>query len=138
MADVTKTRADVVEQTLSVLGARGNGAIPAHSSDKIDVVIDAVGGQLSALDIYTFDDLGSLGPTDGAIPAEAFFDFCNCCALAAAPAFGMQQDQRLLALDARSRDNLKIMAAPPRTRKTLRIENALLPRRYGYYYNGQG
>lgn len=132
---ITATRADLIQQVLENLQKLGNGAPEDEDSAKVDSVIDFVGEQLSARDIYTFDDLGQPGPADGAIEAKAFLDLANIVARHAAPKFGMAGDTAILLLAQQSESNLEVLAAPPRTRQTLQIDAALWPvRRRGLYF----
>jgi len=131
---MTYTRVEAIEQTLDNLGKTGNGEVSDEDQQKVDKILDGVAADLSARDIFTLSDIGLRGPTGGAIETEVFLAFCNVLAWAAAPLFGLANDQSLLALALQAEDKMKIVGAPPRTLRVLKIEAGLRPqRRFGTY-----
>lgn len=130
------TRADAIRQTLSNLGALGNDTPSDEDSQKVDRIIDPVVESLSRRSKYTFSDVGSLGPADGAIEDEGALDLCHCLAWAAAPSFGQLNDPALKALKEEAENNLEIIAAPPRSRRVLSMDVGALPRRRFGTYDG--
>lgn len=134
---MNKTRADLIKQVIINLGKLGNDEPSSEDSDKVDRVIDPTVSSLGARNIYTVNDAGVEGTEEvGSIEPEIFLELADCVALAAAPAFNMEGDAKLIALAARAENRLEIIAAPPRTRRTLKIERALRTPRRGGYYNG--
>lgn len=130
----TYTRQDACTQVVANLRKLGNNTVPnPEDNDKVDKAIDAVAASLSARDIYTFSDVGQVGPTGGEIEPEAFHDFCLVVGWAVAPRFNMAGDQTVFALAQAAENRLAIIAAPPQTRRTLRVDAALLSRRRGTY-----
>ena len=137
MTSLTKTRSDVVKQVLANLGKLANDEPNAEDSASVDAVIDSVAASLSARNIYTVQDTGQPGPIDGAVDPAAFLEFCHAVAFAAAPSFNMAGDATLAALAKLAESRMELVAAPPKTRRTLQIDKgAYTTRRYGYY-NGQ-
>lgn len=134
---VTYTRQDVITQVMANLRKLGNDTAPQDEDNgKVDGVFDACVDSLSARNIYTVSDPGTLGPTGGAIEAAAHLDLALCVAWAAAPRFNMAGNQTLAALAAQAESNLELIAAPPRTLRGLRIESGLLPAQRRGTYTG--
>lgn len=136
MADITKSRADLIKQVLSNLGKLGNDDPSDEDSAKVDFVIDPVVALLSELDIYTVQDAGLPGPIDGAIDPAAFLPLAHYVANAAAASFNMANDSTLIGLATLAESQLMIIAAPERTIRTLRVDRATLTRRRYGLYNG--
>jgi hypothetical protein len=129
-----KTRAQLIAKVLSNLGL-GNDTPAAEDVAKVDRVVDDVCRSLSARNIYTFAYPGSLGPTGGDIEPEAFQELAHCVGAAVAPEFD-DTDPKYEGYATRAESRLETVAAPSRTRRTLRIDPALTTRRYGYYNGG--
>jgi hypothetical protein len=132
---VAWTRADVIKQVVANLGKLGNRPAPSEvDSDKVDKIIDPVCRSLSSRNIYTFQDTGLEGPTDGAFEEEAVMALCDCLAWAVAPRFGMAGDQALAQLNMKAESDLELIAAPPQTQRVLKIEASVrVQRRRGTY-----
>lgn len=129
---MSKTRAEVINQVLDRLQILVYGQSPSDEDiQKVDRLFDGAVAQLNSLDIYYVSDPGTLGPSDGAIEDEAFLPLADYIAQ-----FHLLADTRQQALAQIAEENLRILAAPPRTRRTLRVDPALTPRRYGYYRGG--
>lgn len=129
-----RTRKDIIDKVLYILGV-ADGYVSAEDSEKVDRNIDGARSTLSGLDIVDVGDVGSLGPVGGQM-YEAFFEpFCAFLAEIVAPEFGADVSPSVAARAEMAKATLKTLAAPPRTRRTLRIDPALTRRRS--YYNGQ-
>jgi hypothetical protein len=89
-----------------------------------------------ALDIYYVQDPGAIGPTGGSIEDGAFLPLADYVANAACAAFNLPADTKMQALSMIAVNNLQIIVAPARTLRTLRVDPALRPQRYGYYRGG--
>lgn len=131
---MSKTRAELINQCLINLGVIAQGqSISPEEVDKMDGVIDPALSQLAALEIYYVQDAGTLGPTDGAIEDSAFLAVADYVANAACAAFNLPADTKMQALAQIAEGKLRTIGAPPRTLRTLRVDPALLTRRFGYY-----
>lgn len=129
---MSKTRNDLINQVLDRLQILVYGQSPSTEDvQKVDRLVDGAVAQLAALDIYTVQDAGALGPSDGAIENEAFLPLADYIAQ-----FHLLADARIQALSSIAEDNLRTLAAPARTKRTLRVDPALLPRRFGFYRGG--
>jgi hypothetical protein len=132
---MSRTRAQLISRVLSNLGL-GNDTPAAEDVAKVDPVVDDVVKSLSLRSVYTVPDPGSLGPTGGNIDPAIFQDLALLVTAAAAPQFD-DADPKWQGLVLQSEDNIRVMAAPSRTRRTLRVDAALIghwPR--GYYRGG--
>lgn len=136
MADIFKTRADLIRQVLSNLGKLGNDDPADDDSAKVDFVIDPAISLLSELDIYTVQDAGDVGPSGGAIEVAAFLPLAHYVANAAAASFNMANDSTMIGLATQAESQLMIIAAPPRNLRTLRVDRGMLTRRRNGLYNG--
>ena len=84
MAEITKTRVDLIEQAATQLGAKtSNDPLSDEDSDTIENLVDPLVQQLS------LDGVVEIGDTDQ-IPSEYFIALANLLANAAAPSFGQQ------------------------------------------------
>jgi hypothetical protein len=129
---MSKTRAELINQVLDRLQILVYGQSASDEDiQKADRLVDGAIAQLSALDIYYVQDPGTLGPSDGAIEDEAFLALADYIAQ-----FHLLADARMQALAAIAESNLRILAAPARTLRTLRVDPALTPRRVGIYRGG--
>lgn len=129
---MSKTRNDLINQVLDRLQILVYGQSPSTEDvQKVDRLIDGAVAQLAALDIYYVQDPGELGPSDGAIEDEAFLALADYIAQ-----FHLLADTRIQALSSIAEGNLRTLAAPARTRRTLRVDPALTPRRFGFYRGG--
>lgn len=134
---MSKTRAELINQCLTNLGVIAEGqSIDADLVTKMDGFVDPAVALLSRLEIYYVQDAGSLGPSDGAIEDEAFLPLADWIANKACAGFNLPADTKMQALAMIAEDNLRTLAAPARTLKTLRVDPALTPRRYGIYRGG--
>lgn len=125
---MSKTRAELIDQILDRLQILVYGQASSDEDvQKVDRIVDGAVAQLSALDIYYVQDAGSLGPTEGAIEDETFLALADYIA-----SFHLLADARIQALASIAEANLRILAAPARTLRVLRVDPALLPRRYGW------
>lgn len=128
---MSKTRAELINQVLDRLQILVYGqAASDQDVQKVDRLVDGAVAQLAKLDIYYVQDAGSLGPVDGEIEDEIFLPLADYIAQ-----FHLLADARMQALAAIAEENLRIIGAPSRTLRTLRIDPALLSRR-GYYWGG--
>jgi hypothetical protein len=98
---------------------------------KVDRLVDGAVAKLAALDIYYVQDPGTLGPSDGAIEDEAFLPLADYIAQ-----FHLIADARIQALAQIAEGDLRTIAAPARTLRTLRVDPALLTTRRGTYRGG--
>lgn len=129
---MSKTRAELINQILDRLQILVYGQTPSDQDvQKVDLLVDTAIAQLAALDIYYVQDPGTLGPLDGAIEDEAFLALADYIAQ-----FHLIADARIQALAMAAEEDLRIIAAPARTLRTLRVDPALTPRRLGYYRGG--
>lgn len=134
---MSKSRAELVNQCLTNLGVIASGqSIDADLVLKMDGFIDPAAALLARLDIYYVQDIGSLGPVDGAIEDEAFLPLADWIANKACAGFNLQADQKMQALAMLAEDTLRILAAPARTLRTLRVDPALITPRRGIYRGG--
>lgn len=126
---MSKTRAELINQVLDRLQILVDGqAASDQDVQKVDLLVDTGISQLAALDIYYVQDAGSLGPADGAIEDEAFLALADYITQ-----FHLLADARIQALAILAESNLRILAAPARTLRTLRVDPSLTPRRIGNY-----
>lgn len=129
---MSKTRSELINQVLDRLQILVYGQSPSDEDvQKVDRILDGAVAQLARFDIYYVQDPGELGPSDGAIEDEAFLALADYVAQ-----FHLLADARIQALAMVAEGNLRLLAAPARTLKTLRVDPALRPRRYGYYRGG--
>lgn len=129
---MSKSRAELINQILDRLQILVYGQAPSDQDvQKVDRIVDTGVAMLSALDIYYVQDAGSLGPADGAIEDEAFLPLADYVAQ-----FHLLADARIQALASIAEENLRILAAPSRTLRVLRIDPALVPIRIGFYRGG--
>lgn len=129
---MSKTRAELINQVLDRLNILVWGQTPSDQDvQKVDRLVDGAVAKLSALDIYYVQDPGSLGPSDGAIEDEAFLALADYIA-----SFHLIADQRIQALAMIAEGELRTIAAPARTLRTLRVDPALTARRRGFYRGG--
>lgn len=126
---MSKSRAELINQILDRLQILVYGQAPSDQDvQKADLLVDGAVAQLAALDIYYVQDAGSLGPADGAIEDEAFLALADYIAQ-----FHLLADARMQALAILAESNLRILAAPARTLRTLRVDPSLTPRRIENY-----
>lgn len=129
-----KTRAELIDQALINLGVIAEGqSIEGDLVDKMDKVVDPALAELSELDVYYTQDPGEIGPTAGAIEDSAFLSLAAYIANAACSAFNLPADTKLQALSLIAEQKLITLTRPARTRRTLRIDPAIAPRR-AYYW----
>ncbi len=129
---MSKTRADLIERALFNLGVLAVGQVQSpEDAQKMDGYVDPTVALLASLQIYYVQDAGTEGPTDGAIEDEAFLPLADYLAMKAAVAFNLAGDAKLTALGLQAESDLRTIAAPARTLKTLRVDPALQSRRYG-------
>lgn len=126
-----RTRTELCTEIASIIGL-GNDDLAAEDLAKIDKVINGVVQSLAARDVYGVSNYGSLGPSGGDIEDVIFEDLAICCAPAAARRFD-DRDPSYAGAAVSAEDRMKLVAAPPRIRRELRIDPALLPSRRGYY-----
>jgi hypothetical protein len=132
-----KTRAELITQCLTNLGVIAEGqSVSDNDVSKMDKIVDPAISELSALDIYYVQDAGSIGPADGNIEDAAFLSIAAYIANASCAAFNLAADTKMQALSQLAEAKLRTLAAPARSLRTLRIDPALRPRRYGYYTGG--
>jgi hypothetical protein len=129
---MSKTRAQLINQILDRLQILVYGQAPSDQDvQKVDLIVDGAVAKLSALDIYDVKDAGSLGPSGGAIEDKEFLPLADYIA-----SFHLLADPRIQALSTIAESDLRILAAPSRTLRVLRIDPALRPRRIGTYRGG--
>lgn len=129
---MSKSRAELINQVLDRLQILVYGQSPSDQDvQKVDRLVDTAIAQLSALDIYYVQDAGSLGPTDGAIEDEAFLALADYIA-----SFHLLADARMQALAMIAEGNLRTLAAPSRTLRTLRVDPSVTPGRFVWYRGG--
>ncbi|MET4184956.1 hypothetical protein ABIB94_007085 [Bradyrhizobium sp. JR7.2] len=134
---MSKTRAELINQCLTDLGVIAAGqSIDADLVLKMDGFIDPAVALLARLEIYYVQDAGSIGPTDGAIEDEAFLPLASWIANQACSGFNLPADTKMQALAMIAEGNLRTLAAPARTLRTLRVDPALTPWRRAIYRGG--
>jgi hypothetical protein len=134
---MSKTRAELVNQCLTNLGVIAAGqSIDPDLVLKMDAIIDPAVALLARLEIYYVQDVGSLGPIDGAIEDEAYLPLASWIANQACSGFNLPADAKMQALAMIAEDNLRTLAAPARTLRTLRVDPALTTTRRGTYRGG--
>lgn len=134
---MSKTRAELINQCLTNLGIIASGqSIDADLVLKMDGFIDPAVALLASLSIYYVQDAGSAGPVDGSIEDEAFLPLASWIANQACSGFNLPADTKMQALAMIAEDNLRTLAAPARTLRTLRIDPALTTTRRGTYRGG--
>jgi hypothetical protein len=134
---MSKTRAELINQCLTDLGVIAAGqSIDADLVLKMDGFIDPAVALLARLEIYYVQDAGSIGPTDGAIEDEAFLPLASWIANQACSGFNLPADTKMQALAMIAEGNLRTLAAPARTLRTLRVDPALTTPRRGIYRGG--
>lgn len=118
---MSKTRVELVDQILSRLQILQWGQTASDQDiQKVDALIDPAVAKLASLQIYYVSDVGEPGPTGGAIEDEAFFPLADYIAN-----FHRLADERLQALSMLAEADLRTLAAPARTLRTLRVDPAL-------------
>ncbi len=116
----TKTRAELITEALDQLGIIVPGQAPSTTIiNKMDTIVDPVIEQLDGLGIYYVDDIGEIGPADGAIESSAFLALGAYLANAAAAKFNLPADIKLKALAQEAEQTLRTLARPASTRKFL-------------------
>ena len=129
---MSKTRAELIERALFNLGILAVGQVQSDEDvQKMDALVDPTVALLASLKIYYVQDAGAVGPTDGSIEDEIFLPLADYLAMKAAVAFNLAGDAKLTALGLNAESDLRLIAAPERTMKTLRIDPALQSRRSG-------
>ena len=129
---MAKTRTDVINQVVDRLNILVYGQSPSlEDVQRADRIVDGAIAKLASLDIYYVQDPGQAGPSGGAIEDEAFLPLADYIA-----SFHLLADARTQALAQIAEAELRTIAAPARTLRTLRVDPALTPRRYGYYRGG--
>jgi hypothetical protein len=129
---MSKTRAQLINQILDRLQILVYGQAPSDQDvQKVDLIVDGAVAKLSALDIYDVKDAGSLGPSGGSIEDQEFLPLADYIA-----SFHLLADTRIQALATIAESELRILAAPSRTLRVLRIDPALQARRIGAYRGG--
>jgi hypothetical protein len=129
---MSKSRAELINQVLDRLNILVWGQAPSDEDvQKVDRLVDGAVAKLAALNIYYVQDPGTLGPSDGAIEDEAFLPLADYIAQ-----FLLIADARIQALAQIAEGDLRTIAAPARTLRTLRVDPALLTTRRGTYRGG--
>ena len=129
---MSKTRAELINQVLDRLNILVWGQTPSDEDvQKVDRLVDGAIAKLAALNIYYVQDPGTLGPSDGAIEDEAFLPLADYIAQ-----FHLIADARIQALAIIAESDLRTLAAPARTLRTLRVDAALVTPRRGTYRGG--
>jgi hypothetical protein len=129
---MSKTRAELINQVLDRLNILVWGQTPSDEDvQKVDRLVDGAVAKLAALNIYYVQDPGTLGPSDGAIEDEAFLPLADYIAQ-----FHLIADARIQALAIIAESDLRTLAAPARTLRTLRVDAALVTPRRGTYRGG--
>jgi len=119
----TKTRQELIIEALDQLGIIVPGQAPSTTIiNKMDTILDPVIEQLDGLGIYYVDDVGSLGPIDGAIESSAFLALGAYLANAAAAKFNLPADIKLKALAQEAEQTLRTLTRPASTRKFLKTD----------------
>jgi len=134
---MSKTRDDLIKQALTNLGIIAVGQpFDPEIVQKMDAIVDPAMAELTALDIYYSQDVGTIGPDGGEIEDGAFLSLAAYLANAACPAFNLPADAKMVVLANDAVDKLRTISAPSRTLRTLRTDPALQPRRIGGWYRG--
>lgn len=105
MADVTKTRTDLIERAATELGALTSGeTLQQEDSDTIDNLVDPLILQLSLDGVVDIAD-------DQQIPSGYFLPLAKLLANVAAPSFGQQENPAVKEMQ--ERILRKLTATPP-------------------------
>lgn len=116
-----KTRAELINQVLNRLQILQWGQSASDQDvQKVDVIVDPAVAKLASLGIYYVQDAGEIGPSGGEIEDEAFLPLADYIA-----SYHRLADERLQALAMIAEDNLRTLAAPKRTLRTLRVDPAV-------------
>lgn len=93
MADVTKTRTDLIERAATELGALPSGeTLSDEDSATIDNLVDPLQMQLSMDGVVDIGDIEQ-------IPSEYFLPLAKLLANVAAPSFGQQENPDVKAMN---------------------------------------
>lgn len=127
-----KTRDDLIKQALSNLGllAEGQG-YEFGMINKMDKHVDPALAELASLGVYYVQDAGEEGPSGGEIDDAAFFSIAAYLADAACASFNLPADAKIKVLKDEAVGKLTTITAPPRSRRTLRLDPGVLTYRRG-------
>lgn len=125
---MSKTRLELIEQSLTNLGILAEGqSTSAQDVSKMDGIVDPALAELMDLQIYYVADAGTPSPpTGGAIEDSAFLSLAAYIANAACSAFNLPADAKMQALAQVAEHKLITLIAPTSTRRTLRVDPALV------------
>lgn len=126
-----RTRDDIIWKVLAILG-KADGYVSAEDSQKVDRNIDGAVSTLSGLGIVDVGDVGELGPNGGQMEPAFFEPFCAYLANIVSVEFDMPHDVYAARAEA-AKATLRTLAAPPRTRRTLRLDPAVRSYQRSYY-----
>lgn len=126
-----RTRDDIIWKVLAILG-KADGFVSAEDSQKVDRNIDGAVSTLSGLGIADVGDVGMLGPNGGQMEPAFFEPFCAYLANIVSVEFDMPQDIYASRAEM-AKATLRTLVAPSRTRRTLRLDPAVMPYRGRYY-----
>lgn len=137
----SRTRNDLIVEVLDQLGVTANGQNPNPDDvQKVDNRLDNMLEEISALDIYTVVDAGSVGPTGGDIDAAAIRSLAAKIASMCSGNFGLGADPSLEVKATQGERILRTLTRPARARGLLRTDEALRGIRVwagrGNYTNG--
>jgi hypothetical protein len=128
---MSKTRAEVIEQTLRNLSVIAEGQVTSDSDvQKVDLIIDGVCAEMATLQIYYVADTGQAGPSGGDYPDEAYLSIADYLAWRALSTFPMGQDgtMKLTAAGTAAEVRLRALAGAPRGRREAKFDPALSSR----------
>jgi hypothetical protein len=126
MADLTKTRRQLIDQALYNLHVLEIGQSPSSEDvAKVDNLVDATIAELNGKEIIYIDDVGDAGPSGGAIDPAVFLALADYLAWKAGPSFALASDPALTTLAKLAESTLETIARPARTRRTLKVDSAL-------------
>lgn len=111
-----KTRRELVEEAIGVLGVVGAGQAPeVEDVAKVDSKVEATIDDLRARDVYYVSDAEE-------VDTEIFLDLAACLAGNCMADFGMANDPRVTAVAMAAENSLRIKSAQGPTYKTLRVD----------------
>jgi hypothetical protein len=109
-----KTRRDLVDEALGVLGVVGSGQSPeVEDVAKVNGKIDATIDDLRAQDVIYVPDYNE-------IDTEIFLDLATCVAGKCMADFGLANDPRITAMAVAAENSLRLKSAQGPTYATLR------------------
>lgn len=139
MADLYKTRRQLIYQALDNLGVMATGQTPSDEDVmKVDNLIDPMMADLADRDVIYVQDYGLPIADGGEIPPSLFLHLATILADHSKSAWGMQGDPSFYVLATQAEDKLRNIKRPERTKRRAQIEPVLQRHPYpkGWPYSG--